>query len=107
MSSLENSPFSNLQYPEIQEKFSTVAIPLGFVAPHPQVLQASLGHVLTTAGTSSGPITIQDSRRILLEQVAYDGSGSDAFFWVDRSKQPTPNGYKISPNNDEFVLFLD
>ncbi|OQV16373.1 putative Protein Skeletor, isoforms B/C [Hypsibius exemplaris] len=88
-------------YPELQERFASAIIPPGFIAPRPYVLPSQLGHAVMTAGTSSGPITVQDSRRILLERVTYDGTGSDAYFWVDRSPEPTKSGFKVAPNQDE------
>ena len=93
-----------VQFPKLKERFATLKVPAGFTAPEAQILPTSLGHSFSTGHVSSGKIIVQDSRRIFLERVTYDGSGQHAFFWVDRNAQSSLTGWKIPPNNEELVL---
>ncbi|GAU92706.1 hypothetical protein RvY_04754 [Ramazzottius varieornatus] len=88
-------------FPKLKERLATLKIPAGFTPPEAQILRTSLGHTLSTGQVSSGKIIVQDSRRIFIERVTYDGSGQEAFFWVDRKPQPSLTGWKIPPNNEE------
>ncbi|XP_055337673.1 protein Skeletor, isoforms B/C-like isoform X2 [Paramacrobiotus metropolitanus] len=88
-------------YATIKEKYASIPVPSGFKYPRPVIMPTRLGHSVISGGVSSRQIIVQDSRRIFIEQVTFDGSASDAFFWVDHGSLPTPAGFMVPPNNDE------
>lgn len=46
-------------------------------------------------GVKSGTVTILDTRRVMIENLHYDGLGPDAYFWIGTGASPTRDGWKI------------
>jgi hypothetical protein len=44
---------------------------------------------------SSGPVEVLDSKTIKINQLNYDGLGTDAYFWIGVGPQPSVKGFKV------------
>lgn len=67
---------------------------LGFTTgyPSPKILP---GFKKLAHGVSSGPVTVLDTKRILIKNLRYDGAGPDAYFVVGKGSIPNSHGIKI------------
>jgi len=67
-----------------------LALTVGY--PSPKIIP---GFKKLAHGVSSGPVTILDSKRVLISKLRYDGAGPDAYFVVGKGGIPNAHGYKV------------
>lgn len=85
------------------ESFGEIYIPEYFEPPQKIVLNKLASK---TGEVKSGGVIIEDSKTILIEDFAYDGSGQEVHFWVGVGPQPHSKGVKI-PDEHGYMTPLE
>lgn len=68
------------------------------ISPHASHLCLRLFSVIHAQGT----VYAVDESTIFIKSFVYDGLGPDAYFWVGKSTNPSPQGY-IIPYPEDYV----
>ncbi|XP_069188345.1 protein Skeletor, isoforms B/C isoform X2 [Procambarus clarkii] len=74
------------------EPFGDIYIPEGFEPPQKIILNKLSSK---TGEVKSGGVIIVDSKTIIIEDMSYDGTGEEVYFWVGVGPQPHSKGIKI------------
>lgn len=74
------------------EAFGDIYIPEGFQPPQKEILNKMSSK---TGEVSSGAVTIADSKTVIIENLSYDGTGEEVYFWVGVGPQPHSKGIRI------------
>ncbi|KAK3853682.1 hypothetical protein Pcinc_039788, partial [Petrolisthes cinctipes] len=74
------------------ESFGDIYIPEGFEPPQKIILNKLSSK---TGEVESGAVTIADSKTIIIENLSYDGSGQEVYFWVGVGPQPHSKGIRL------------